>query len=284
MTVQLRRLIRGYIQIIRPLNLGILFVAVFLGGFVSGKISPLQKLLLACLSATLIGAGGNAINDVFDVEIDKINKPSRPLPQGLLSLPQAIAYSIFLFLLGFFLSVWIHVYAMGIAWLCSCLLFLYSWKLKQTVLWGNLTVAFLGGMAFLYGGLAVGNIRTSLWIALFAFLFHWAREIMKDIEDIPGDKALDVHTLPIRYGILTAIVWITGILVVLIGCTLLPYFLGDFSLAYLVSVLLSVDLVLIAILISMWKNPTPSHLGKLAVFMKWDMFAGLLSAFLGRFA
>ncbi len=273
---------QGYLQILRPLNLGILFLAVFLGGFVSGDIAPFQKLLLACVSATLIAGGGNAINDVFDLEIDKINKPSRPLPQGLLTPPQAIAYSIFLFLLGIFVSGWIHLYAFCIALVCALLLFLYSWKLKQTVLWGNLTVAFLGGIAFVYGGLAVGNIKTPLWVGLFAFLFHWAREIMKDIEDILGDKTKGVQTLPIRYGIPTAMTWITGILSVLIGCTLLPYFLRHFSFAYLVTVVISVDMVLIGILISMWKHPTPFHLGKLAVLMKWDMFAGLLSVFLGR--
>lgn len=282
MTVYLPSVIRGYLQIIRPLNLGILFVAVFLGGFVSGTISPIEKLLLACLSAVLIGGAGNAINDVFDLAIDKINKPFRPLPQGLLTPRQASAYSIFLFFFGIFLSAWIHGYALAIASLCSFLLFLYSWKLKRTVLWGNLTVAFLGGMAFFYGGLAVNTMHAPFWLALFAFLFHWAREIMKDIEDIPGDKASGIQTLPIRYGVPTAMKWITGILLTLIGCTLLPYLLRHFSLVYLASVLTSVDLVLIGILISMWKNPTPSHLGKLAVWMKWDMFAGLLSVFLGK--
>lgn len=284
MTVHLWRSIQGYIQIIRPLNLGILFLAVFLGGFVSGNIFPLYKLFLACLSATLIAGGGNTINDVFDLEIDKINRPFRPLPKGLLSVQQGIIYSIFLFLLGIFLSNWIHVYALIIACFCSCLLFLYSWKLKKTVLWGNLTVALLGALAFIYGGVAVGNIQTPLWVGLFAFLFHWAREIMKDIEDIPGDKASGIQTLPIRYGIPTAMAWITGILLVLIGCTLLPYFLKHFSLAYLVTVLVTVDMILIGIIICMWKNPTPSHLGKLALLMKWDMFAGLLSVFLGKVA
>ena len=69
--------IQGYIQLTRPINLIIAFLSVFIGGFVTGTIHPLSKLLLACFSGMLIAAGANSINDYYDLEIDRINKPSR---------------------------------------------------------------------------------------------------------------------------------------------------------------------------------------------------------------
>ena len=75
--------IKGYIALTRPPNLIIAFLSIFIGGFVTGSIQPLVKLLLACFSGMLVMAGANSINDYFDLEIDRINKPKRPLPSGL---------------------------------------------------------------------------------------------------------------------------------------------------------------------------------------------------------
>jgi geranylgeranylglycerol-phosphate geranylgeranyltransferase len=273
--------IDGYIQLTRPINLLIAFVSIFMGGFVTGSIQPLARLLFACLSGTFIAAGANAVNDFYDLEIDRINRPKRPLPSGRISPTHAHVFSIVLFILGIVFSVFIHMAGTIIAISSSVLLYLYSLRLKRTVLWGNITVATITGMAFVYGGMAVGRTRVAMVVGVFAFFYHGAREIIKDVEDIEGDQAQGISTLPIRYGVKSALVWITIALIILIGLTFIPYVLGIFSVYYLVIVVVGVDFFLVYVLMSMWRNSEPRNLGRLSVWMKADMLMGLLAVYLG---
>ncbi len=274
--------IRGYIQLTRPVNLLIAFGSIFVGGFVTGTIHPFSKLMLACFSGALIAGGANSINDYYDLEIDRINKPGRPLPSGLVKPLQAQLFSLILFALGIAAGSFIHLPAFIIAFSSSVLLYLYSFRLKRTILWGNLTVALLSGMAFIYGGLAVGRTREAAIVGIFSFLFHLSREIIKDIEDMKGDRSEGLITLPLKYGIKNALVLTSIVMVVLIGLTLVPYFMKFFSLVYLIIVIAGVDFFLIYILFAMWIRPIPEHLGRLAVLMKADMLVGLLAVYLGR--
>ena len=273
--------IRGYIRLTRPVNLFIAFLSIFVGGFVTGSIQPLAKLLLACASGTLIMAGANAVNDYYDYDIDRINKPQRPLPAGLVPPEKAHGFSIGCFLLGICFSLFIHLPGIVIAVGSSILLYLYSYLLKRTVLWGNVTVALVSGLAFVYGGLAVGRIREAFVVGIFAFFFHWGREIIKDVEDMEGDQSAGIGTLPIRYGVRAALCWATGVLVVLIGLTLIPYIMRIFSVSYLIVVVAGVDVFLVYVLISMWRKPVAANLGRLAILMKADMLMGLLAVYLG---
>lgn len=272
---------KAYIQLTRPVNLLIAYISIFIGGFVTGTIQPFVKLLLACLSGMFIMAGANVINDVFDLEIDRINKPKRPLPRGLVSVAYVRKWSFFLFISGCVFGAMIHAWGFAIAFTASIWLYLYSWRLKRTVLWGNFSVAFLSGLAFVYGGLAIGRWVQALIVGIFAFLFHFVREIIKDMEDIQGDQADGVVTLPIRYGIRIAQYWATCLAIILIGLTLIPFIMHIFNLLYLITVIAGVDLVLIYILFVMWKSPTRENFGRLSTIMKADMIIGLIAVFLG---
>jgi geranylgeranylglycerol-phosphate geranylgeranyltransferase len=274
--------IKGYIVLTRPVNLAIAFLSILMGGAVTGTVQPLVKLLLACFSATFITAGANAVNDAFDVDIDRINKPNRPLPSGMVGLKAAHRFSILCFVTGVTLGAFIHIPGLIIAFLTSILLYFYSYRLKRTVVWGNLTVALVSGMAFVYGGLAVGRVREAAVVGTFAFLFHLAREMIKDAEDVEGDRALGLRTLPIVYGIKTTLAWAAVVMAVLMVATLVPYATGFFGKAYLVTVLFGVDAFLLFAIISMFSNPEPKHLGKLAIWMKADMLLGLLAVYLGK--
>lgn len=274
-------MIRGYIRLTRPVNLFIAFLSIFIGGFVTGTIQPLGKLLLACVSGTLIAAGANAVNDYYDYDIDRINKPQRPLPSGLVPRKGAHEFSILCFLAGIGFSLFIHLFGIIITIGSSMLLYFYSYRLKRTVLWGNITVASVSGLAFVYGGLAVGRVGEALIVGIFAFFYHWGREIIKDVEDIEGDRSVGIGTLPIRFGVRMALCWATGVLVILIGLTLIPYIMGIFSVSYLIVVVAGVDVFLVYVLISMWRKPAAANLGRLAVLMKADMLLGLLAVYLG---
>lgn len=273
--------LQGYIHLTRPVNLIIAFISIFIGGFITGTIHPLPKLLMACLSGTLIAAGANAVNDYFDLDIDRINKPNRPLPSGAVTQKEAYIFSLLLFGAGIAVSLMIHINGFIVAVTSAILLYLYSLRLKRTAVWGNLTVAFISGLAFIYGGMALGRIREAVVVGIFAFFYHWAREIIKDVEDLDGDRALGLSTMPIRWGIRNALGWTTVIIVTLIILTVVPFLIDIFGIAYLITVLLGVDLFLVYVLRSMWKDNGSKNLGRLAVWMKADMLIGLLAVYLG---
>jgi geranylgeranylglycerol-phosphate geranylgeranyltransferase len=272
---------RGYIQLTRPVNLVIAFLSIFMGGFVTGTIHPLYRLFLASLSGTLVAAGANAINDVFDLNIDRINKPKRPLPSGLVPVRSARIFAFILFFSGCLIAPFIHLAGFIIALISSIWLYLYSLKLKRTVLWGNFSVGFISGLAFVYGGLAVGRLKQALVVGIFALFYHFAREIIKDMEDMEGDRSDGVITLPIRRGVKTAQIWATCIIFLLILLTLIPYKTGLFNECYFLIVLFGVDLILAGVVISMWMKPVPENWGRLSVLMKADMLVGLAAVYLG---
>ncbi len=191
---------RGYLQIIRPLNVGLTFLTVIVAGYLLDSAPPMLRLISAALSAALIAGFGNAVNDAFDIEIDRMNRPSRPLPSGMLTVRQALTYSSVLAGIGLVLS-WAasrvcFVAALGIV----LLLFFYAIVGKRIILVGNLTVAAISGATFLYPSLieSVARLADQVYVilgAVLGFAFHLAREILKDAEDLAGDNARGVKTL-----------------------------------------------------------------------------------------
>jgi len=169
---------------------------------------PAPHLVLSAMGAVfLITGAGNAINDVYDVEIDKVNRPTRPLPSGKIARRGAILTSLTLFLTGIAASLYIAV-AVGflgcfaLALFNSVLLVEYARRLKRTALYGNLAVAYLTASTFLYGAAMLGQSTSGdvVVLVLLAFLATLARELIKDVEDIQGDEALGASTLPILMG------------------------------------------------------------------------------------
>jgi geranylgeranylglycerol-phosphate geranylgeranyltransferase len=273
----------GFIKLTRPENNFITALSVFVGAKVAGDIESWEKVIFACLSAFFISAGGNSINDFFDLEIDRVNKPYRPLPQGEILPSSVLPFSFVLFLLGIFLSIGVRSLGMLLAFLASGILILYSSRLKRTLLWGNLTVSFVSALAFIYGGIATKDFRLSLIPATFAFLFHLGREILKDVEDIKGDSFFNTSTLPIKLGVDFSLGICTYVFSFLIVLTVLPYLLHIFSFLYLLVVIFGVDLIIVYVIWSMWHNHSSSNLHRLSNILKMDMLLGLAAIYVGRF-
>ena len=193
--------LKAFIEITRPHNCILAGVVGLLGAIVAaGHFPSPEKAILAFLVVTLGCAGGNTINDYFDYEIDKINRPSRPLPRGAMSRKTALWYSLALMAVGLFLALLINIYAFVLAFIAYTAMVLYAWKLKPLPFVGNLVVAGLTGATPLYGAIAVGKIGLAGYLALCAFLVNVAREVVKDIEDVEGDISKGARTLPIVWG------------------------------------------------------------------------------------
>lgn len=270
-----------FFALARPLNCLITALSVGVGAFTSTSIPFSPPLLLAALSAALVTGSGNAFNDAIDIDIDRINRPNRPLPAGRLTRRTALAATLLLGLAGLLLAALITPFHLAVAGAAVGLLIAYSIYLKNSILWGNIAIGALAAAAFPYGALAVAGIGRSWIPAGFALLFHLGREIVKDIEDIEGDRALGLKTLPLRWGCRTAARTACLIFLFLIFFTLLPWVADIYGLLYLGAVLL-VDLLLLFALFRLQRQHPALADNSLARLLKAGMFLGLAAIILGE--
>lgn len=271
----------AYVQLTRPVNCGIAFASVLVGAFVArGAISG-RSAILAGLSECCLCAGANVINDCYDIAIDRLNKPTRPLVTGRATRRIAFLYGILLHLVGVGLGAALGWPALSVALFTALVATAYSAFLKHTVALGNLAVSAVAALAFIYGGLTGMRPILAAVPAVFAFLFHFGREVLKDIEDAAGDAAGLTATVPIRYGTKAALTVITGVFAVLVLATILPALIGWYGRAYLVLVAV-VDLVLLYVVCSMWRDVGPSNAGRLSRILKANMVIGLMAICAGR--
>jgi geranylgeranylglycerol-phosphate geranylgeranyltransferase len=182
-----------YLVLMRPLNAVMSVFAVLIGGLlVAGNnpplLSNLYPLATALVVVFLISGAGNAINDYIDVDSDRINRPGRPIPSGRVSRGSALALSATLFLAGILLSLLISWLCFIIALINSILLVVYSWSLQDRILLGNMVIGYLVGSTFLFGGASFGDLLLPGLLMLLAGLSTVSREIVKDLEDIAGDR------------------------------------------------------------------------------------------------
>jgi geranylgeranylglycerol-phosphate geranylgeranyltransferase len=277
----LHKKISALIKISRPLNVLIAFLTIYIAAAVTAGLQVNRNVFLAAISTALITIGANVINDIFDVDIDRINKPQRALPARKLSRSEALAYFITVYLAGWVVAALINVSMFLIAFSVGILLIFYSIRFKRTILLGNLVVSFTTAVAFVYGGLAVDRIKETLFPAVFAFLFHFGREIIKDLQDIDGDRQAGAVTFAVKYGHRPSFYLTLSVFLVLILVTLIPYILKIYGLSYLLVVVVGIYPVLAWVIYVTWKAPQPKNLGRLSTILKVDMLVGLLAIYVG---
>ena len=277
-----------YIEILRPGNALMGAIAIILVAIIDKSFTI--PIILAMFAVFFETAAGNVINDYFDYNIDLINKPERPIPSGRISLKAGRNYGYLQFLLGticgFLISYltnnWIPF---GIVLIADVILYLYAYKLKTTPLLGNLTVGFMTGFGFIFGGFTLNNptiITTSLYLGFFAFVMTTAREITKDIEDMEGDKAEGAKTFPILYGAkLSAII---AFALIIIDCLLCPllYIQNVFNIIYLAIIAIAVVIFLYSGILIM-KNQDTQTAAKASKYLKIGILIAFVAFALGSF-
>ena len=192
-----------YIALIRPGNAILTAIAVIAGAFIAAGpdiVNFQVEIAICCISAMMLVGGGNALNDYNDRKSDKENHPNRPIPSGQINAVTALNYA--QLLLGGGLMVLIFTLdnkmPFVIALLGMLTLVAYENGLKAAGITGNIAVGFMSGAVFLYAGMAVNNPGPTIWMFGLAFLATISREIVKDIQDLEGDR--DRRTLPSRIG------------------------------------------------------------------------------------
>jgi len=273
------------LELVRPHNCVLAGVAVLVGMIVAvaSRDIPRPQAVFAFAVAVLICGGGNAINDYCDRKIDAINRPGRPIPSGRLKAGHALVMGRSLFMMGVLLAIPLGAPCITLAILNSMILAFYAAELKRLGLVGNLTVGYLVGSTFLFGGLAVKKLQAVSILAAMAALSTVGRELIKDIEDMKGDKKIGLKTFPLSHGTRAAaalaIVFIAGA----IALSPLPYLLELFGATYLALVTISV-LTLIGAAIIVARSQKPKTASRASLVCKVGMGIGLLAFLAGAIA
>jgi len=215
--------IAGFFVITRPVNAAVSGVTAIIAYLIAtGTVTSPAVFLLVIV--TLITAAGNVINDYFDADIDRINRPDRPIPSGRVSRMAARGFAVMLFLAGIAVALFTPPLCLAIAVANSLILVLYAARLKSLPVVGNAAVAYLAASIFLFGGAFAGRDAFVLMIPLAAitFLATMVREILKDAEDVQGDAMGGADTLPVRIGIRTTARIAAGIAMIAAIASLIP--------------------------------------------------------------
>jgi geranylgeranylglycerol-phosphate geranylgeranyltransferase len=266
----------GFIAITRPINSFVAGLAAIVAYLIdTGTVIP-ESLLLFFIVA-LITAAGNVINDFFDAEIDAINRPDRPIPSGAVSRGDARRFAVTLFLAGILVSFFTNSLCIGIAIFNTLLLIAYAAKLKSRPLIGNIVVAYISASIFLFGGALNGldGLIRIIPIAAITFFAMLSRELLKDAEDVEGDRAGGADTVPIRIGIKKTSEFALITTVLAVAASFIPYFWWG---AWYLWGIIAVDIIIIIAALRGLNCETPACVkaSMATSLLKVGMFASLV--------
>tara|TARA_B100001167_G_C16700583_1_gene271489 strand:- start:58 stop:861 length:804 start_codon:yes stop_codon:yes gene_type:complete len=218
------------------------------------------------------------INDIYDIEIDKINQPKRPLPQGLVSIKLAISFSLILLFLGLVSAFYISFYNLSIAALFSLLSWLYNVWGKKNGLLGNSIVALSMAIPFIFGGIITGDLSILTWsISLLAFLSGMGREIIKTISDIEGDKSKGIESISITLGPQNAARIASLFFFIAIFISLIPIYLDLINSVYLYPLLFITDALFVYSIFKISTDFSNIQALKIKTIILYSMLLGLIT-------
>ena len=315
---RLAEIIKPYLQLLRVGNLT--FAAILLYVMEKWVATPLLQLeqfgelmpwwILTLLIVSVIGiaAGGYVINDYFDVKIDRINRPDNLVVTRIISRDAAMNLFYGLTAVGVIAGTvvawWAHSWTLLFTYIViPGLLWFYSASYKRMFLVGNLVVAFASAIVpllvaianadylhHLYqNALAYSPIVGELYVwtggfAAFAFLLTWVREIVKDIEDIEGDREMECRTLPIVWGdkvakiIATILLVAIATLIVYILFAVLP-FSHEWKSLPTRYVVFGLIVPILCSIVLLWAANNRTEYHRVQTIIKFAMFMGMLFSY-----
>ena len=247
-----------------------------------GRLPGMREAIFGFLTASLLMAGTMVANDVYDVEIDRVNSPERPIPSGIVRPRSALGLAVVLSVASIGFAALLGPWTLLTALIALGLMIFYNTRGKKIGLIGNAVVSFNVALPFFYGGLAVNSIRPLLFIfSIIAFLANFAREIAKGIADVKGDSMRHVRTLAVVRGPRVAALASAGLFVVAVLLSLIPPLLPDrVSLLYFPPVAVA-DLGFLYSSFRLSKNQTPENIRAVKGHVLVWMLLGLVGFLLG---
>ncbi len=274
--------IKSLLKLIRIENTILAAIGVFLGSFFS-DIDIFKNFYIvfsSSLSAFFITGFGNINNDIVDFQTDLKNKKNRPLITGDFSLKEAILLQYIFLILGF-LVVWKWKYLLFISSSVSIILLGYNKIFKKLPIIGNIIVASLVSLTYIYGSLTSIYVNNMLKIdfipIVFIFLINFIREVVKDIEDYYGDKELGYKTLPIVIGPNKTKIFLYVLYLIFIPLLFYPVFKGVYGRVYLFLMLMLVFLPFLHSLILLINARIKEDFHKISTLLKFIMIGGIFT-------
>jgi len=203
--------LRLYWNFARPFTLVPPMVGILSGSLIGYGAShvpfPLRHVTLAVLAAAVLNAASNGLNQICDLENDRINKPHRPLPAGKMALAEAWAFVVVTYAAALAMVAAVNWETFGIYVVAALATIAYSAppiRLKRHPVGSNLTIALIRGeLLKVAGWAAVSTVLSSIepwYIGFIYFAFLLGATTTKDFADIEGDRAAGCITLPVKYG------------------------------------------------------------------------------------
>ena len=264
----LNRKLKGMIQLFRPELPFSAGICVLLGEIVAlGNFPSAREAVLGFMCGFFISGSALVSNDYFDLEVDKVNAPNRPLPSGAVTPSEAISLAAVAMLIGLSASFAISIQALILSLIFGAVGILYNCRFKQAGLLGNLMVASSVAITFILGGLTVGQpFNKIVWFfSLTAFLIDLGEEIAGDAMDVEGDKQRSSRSMAILHGKDFALRISGAVFFLVVLISFIPYLLGWLGIAYLVIISLA-DVITVYATVKLVKSQTPEEGHK---YMRW---------------
>jgi 4-hydroxybenzoate polyprenyltransferase len=265
-----------------------------------------KQFIFLVLASVVIAAAGYIINDYFDLNIDQVNKPSKVVVSVLINRRWVIFWHMFLSLLGLFFTVSAlpiaqHWHLVLANFGSIILLWFYSTNLKKQLLIGNVLISLLTAWVLLIIFFSkyplqirdlllvdhdeVRFFRFTVLYASFAFIISLIREVIKDMEDMEGDRKYGCRTMPILWGVNASKVFVAVWIIVLIATIVIVQFyvlpFGWWHSA--LYCMLFVVAPLVWIFRKLFKAQSAEDFHKLSSVVKLVMFTGILSMLFFKF-
>jgi geranylgeranylglycerol-phosphate geranylgeranyltransferase len=263
-----------FLKILRIPNLLMLGLSVVLGFWLSHNPLGLVSLFLLIIASMSCAGFGNVVNDIADIKTDKISHPDRPLGRGEISYRQAVTFAVFLGLASIGCSFAVSMaHGTGVV-VPLAMLVLYAAFLKGTPLAGNILVSILVAYGIIFGGLTSEGSYRLFIPALLAFLLNLPREIVKDIQDQPGDTAAGITTsASLPQAMLKMIMTACAAAYVLL--VFLPFILHQFGVLYAILCLVAVIPLHVFWFILFCKPGWRKNSASISLLIKYEMLCGL---------
>jgi geranylgeranylglycerol-phosphate geranylgeranyltransferase len=270
------------LRMARPINCLMIGFAVVVAEFIAvGGAPQLHEAALGSLSAALLMAGTMAINDYFDLEADRINRPHRPLPSGIITPRQAVSVGSAALAIGLSAAASLNMGSLATASAAFLLMVYYNMKGKRTGFFGNILVSICIGLPFVFGGAAVGRVTsTLLFFSAMAFTANLGREVTKGIVDVEGDLLMKVRTVAVVHGSKAASKLAALLYFAVVGLSLGPPALKMVNPLYLPFVLVS-DVGFLSSSVSLLRNYDRENAERVKGMVMFWMFMGLLAFIAG---
>jgi geranylgeranylglycerol-phosphate geranylgeranyltransferase len=268
--------IQSFIKIIRPGNVVMAGAAAALGIWFSGvrPACPWSYVFIT-VAAMAASSFGNVVNDLFDLATDRIAHPDRPLPRGDISETSARIFAVVLAVVALATASGVSPTHLIGTLVPLLLLFLYAAFFKGTPFLGNTLISILVAYALIFGGLNGPGIERIIAPAVLAFLLNFAREIIKDVQDLSGDERAGIATTArIPFPILQVVMIVAATLYLFV--LPLPTILNHFGRLYL-GICILVVLPLHVTWIYLLTKPAEKKPERISAIIKLEMLAGLLA-------